>query len=143
MAQNITINRPLTSCRIYFGNGCFWGRQYDYASVESKVLGRAPNQVTAVAGYAGGTQAGPGGKVCYYYADPKVSSVQLCVPISSRLIAPFLHACRVCCTHVSPLTTHSSSNENEMREGKRLLYWAGLLRLRIVVRHLGISVWQE
>ncbi|MEW5299903.1 MAG: hypothetical protein WDW38_002725 [Sanguina aurantia] len=55
---------------IYFGNGCFWGRQYDYASVESK-LGRAPNQVTAVAGYAGGNQAGPGGKVCYYYADPK------------------------------------------------------------------------
>ncbi len=51
---------------VYFGNGCFWGRQKEFVDTEKK-LGRAPDQVSAVVGYAGGKQAGPGGKVCYYY----------------------------------------------------------------------------
>jgi len=51
---------------VYFGNGCFWGRQKEFVDTEKK-LGRAPEQVSAVVGYAGGKQAGPGGKVCYYY----------------------------------------------------------------------------
>ncbi len=43
---------------LYFGNGCFWGRQKDYVDAERKVLGRAPEQVTAVVGYAGGKKQG-------------------------------------------------------------------------------------
>lgn len=46
------------SVPLYFGNGCFWGRQKDYVDAERKVLGRAPDQVTAVVGYAGGTKQG-------------------------------------------------------------------------------------
>lgn len=55
---------------VYFGNGCFWGRQYDFANTEL-ALGRKPEEMTAVVGYAGGTRAGPGEKVCYYYSDPR------------------------------------------------------------------------
>ena len=32
---------------VYFGNGCFWGRQYDFISAE-QALGRAPDDVSAV-----------------------------------------------------------------------------------------------
>ncbi|GFH30271.1 PMSR domain-containing protein, partial [Haematococcus lacustris] len=56
---------------VYFGNGCFWGRQFDFVSAE-KALGRGPEQISAVVGYAGGRQTGPDGKVCYYLADPRV-----------------------------------------------------------------------
>ncbi|KAG2434554.1 hypothetical protein HYH02_012220 [Chlamydomonas schloesseri] len=53
---------------VYFGNGCFWGRQKDFIEVERKQLGRtAPEQLTAVVGYAAGAGAGPGGRVCYVY----------------------------------------------------------------------------
>lgn len=55
---------------VYFGNGCFWGRQKAYVDTE-KAMGRAPSQITSVVGYAGGPQTGPDGKVCYYYADPR------------------------------------------------------------------------
>lgn len=51
---------------VYFGNGCFWGRQKDFVDVE-KTLGRTPDKVSAVVGYAGGRQTGPDGRVCYYY----------------------------------------------------------------------------
>ncbi|KAJ9520366.1 hypothetical protein QJQ45_030301 [Haematococcus lacustris] len=56
---------------VYFGNGCFWGRQFDFVSAE-KALGRGPEQISAVVGYAGGRQTGPDGKVCYYLADPRL-----------------------------------------------------------------------
>lgn len=42
---------------VYFGNGCFWGRQKEFVDAE-KTLGRAPDQVSAVVGYAGGKQQG-------------------------------------------------------------------------------------
>lgn len=52
---------------IYFGNGCFWGRQKDFVDVE-KALGREGGRISAITGYAGGAKgAGPGDKVCYYY----------------------------------------------------------------------------
>lgn len=52
---------------IYFGNGCFWGRQKDFVDVE-KALGREGGKISAITGYAGGAKgAGPGDKVCYYY----------------------------------------------------------------------------
>eukprot|EP00951_Prasinocladus_malaysianus_P034949 scaffold356806_cov52-Prasinocladus_malaysianus.AAC.1 len=39
--------------RIYFGNGCFWGRQKDYVDAELS-MGRTPKNISAVVGYAGG-----------------------------------------------------------------------------------------
>ena len=50
--------RASDSVPLYFGNGCFWGRQKDYVDAERKALGRAPEQVTAVVGYAGGKKTG-------------------------------------------------------------------------------------
>ena len=42
---------------VYFGNGCFWGRQKDFVDVE-KGLGRKGENVSATVGYAGGANAG-------------------------------------------------------------------------------------
>jgi peptide methionine sulfoxide reductase MsrA len=50
---------------VYFGNGCFWGRQFDYVNAE-KALGRDAASMSAVAGYAGGATPARAGKVCYY-----------------------------------------------------------------------------
>lgn len=52
---------------VYFGNGCFWGRQKDFVDVERNYLKRSPDAVSAVVGYAGGRQTGPDGRICYYY----------------------------------------------------------------------------
>ncbi len=38
---------------------------------ECRCRGRSAPDISAVVGYAGGTKAGPDGKVCYYYADPR------------------------------------------------------------------------
>jgi peptide methionine sulfoxide reductase MsrA len=54
---------------IYFGNGCFWGRQRDFAVSEMQ-MNRSMSGVTAVAGYAGGRGASPDGRVCYYIGPP-------------------------------------------------------------------------
>lgn len=56
---------------IYFGSGCFWGRQKEFVDAERDLLGRSAPDISAVVGYAGGKKAGPDGKVCYYYADPR------------------------------------------------------------------------
>ena len=42
---------------VYFGNGCFWGRQKDFVDAE-KALGRSPEQISSVVGYAGGREQG-------------------------------------------------------------------------------------
>jgi len=55
---------------VYFGNGCFWGRQKDFVDTEKK-MGRVPESITSIVGYAGGPKAGPDGSVCYYYSDPR------------------------------------------------------------------------
>jgi peptide methionine sulfoxide reductase MsrA len=52
---------------VYFGNGCFWGRQKDFIDTEMK-LGRDASSSTAVVGYAGGQENGK--DVCYYYNAP-------------------------------------------------------------------------
>eukprot|EP00746_Dinoflagellata_sp_MGD_P135952 gnl/MRDRNA2_/MRDRNA2_69962_c0_seq1.p1 gnl/MRDRNA2_/MRDRNA2_69962_c0~~gnl/MRDRNA2_/MRDRNA2_69962_c0_seq1.p1 ORF type:complete len:256 (-),score=48.97 gnl/MRDRNA2_/MRDRNA2_69962_c0_seq1:39-806(-) len=55
---------------LYFGSGCFWGRQYDFAeTLERGRLGRNDDEITSVSGYAGSSK--PGGKAskgdfCYY-----------------------------------------------------------------------------
>ena len=55
---------------VYFGNGCFWGRQYDFINAE-QALGRAPGDLSAVVGYAAGAIPSPSNKVCYYYTPDK------------------------------------------------------------------------
>jgi peptide methionine sulfoxide reductase MsrA len=52
---------------VYFGNGCFWGRQKDFVDTEMK-LGREMSTATAVVGYAGGKENSK--NVCYYYNQP-------------------------------------------------------------------------
>eukprot|EP00195_Chlamydomonas_chlamydogama_P012112 CAMPEP_0202897334 /NCGR_PEP_ID=MMETSP1392-20130828/6121_1 /ASSEMBLY_ACC=CAM_ASM_000868 /TAXON_ID=225041 /ORGANISM="Chlamydomonas chlamydogama, Strain SAG 11-48b" /LENGTH=296 /DNA_ID=CAMNT_0049582943 /DNA_START=108 /DNA_END=999 /DNA_ORIENTATION=- len=74
-AAAVVESAPATSSKtlpetVYFGNGCFWGRQKDFVDTEL-ALGRPPEQVSSLVGYAGGAQAGPGDKVCYYYSDPR------------------------------------------------------------------------
>jgi hypothetical protein len=72
MMSTTSLVPPLRACcSVYFGNGCFWGRQYDMVNTE-KALGRTPEAMSAVVGYAGGRVAGPDGRVCYYLADPRV-----------------------------------------------------------------------
>ena len=56
-----TMEKPALPETVYFGNGCFWGRQKEYVDTEKEQLGRkAPS---AVVGYAGGKAVGPDGKV--------------------------------------------------------------------------------
>mmetsp|Transcript_27695 Transcript_27695/g.89095 ORF Transcript_27695/g.89095 Transcript_27695/m.89095 type:complete len:252 (+) Transcript_27695:89-844(+) len=51
---------------VYFGSGCFWGRQHDFVEdFERTALRRADGDVTAVGGYAGSARAGADGTVCY------------------------------------------------------------------------------
>jgi hypothetical protein len=52
---------------IYFGNGCFWGRQKDFVDTEMK-MGRDVMSSTAVVGYAGGQENTK--DTCYYYNAP-------------------------------------------------------------------------
>lgn len=59
---------------IYFGNGCFWGRQYDFINAEKNTLNRSTQELSAIVGYAGGKQTSPSGKTCYYY-NPDRSTV--------------------------------------------------------------------
>lgn len=58
---------------VYFGNGCFWGRQYDFIQTEKKDLGRLAGAFSATVGYAGGKNFSPSNKVCYYYTPEKDS----------------------------------------------------------------------
>ena len=51
----------------YFGCGCFWHVQNAMVeALEEKLLHRSGDQLSAFAGYAGGTSAGKGGRVCYH-----------------------------------------------------------------------------
>lgn len=55
-----------TGSKIYFGNGCFWGRQRDFVRIEQELLGRSTKEVTSLVGYAAGQKTGRNGRVCYY-----------------------------------------------------------------------------
>ncbi|GMH63459.1 hypothetical protein TrRE_jg4257 [Triparma retinervis] len=50
----------------YFGMGCFWHIQHEFVEGEIKLLKRKEGDLTARAGYAGGSKAGSGGCVCYH-----------------------------------------------------------------------------
>ena len=51
---------------VYFGAGCFWHVQHEFALAEQKILGRSESQWTSLAGYAGGRGADKEGRVCYH-----------------------------------------------------------------------------
>lgn len=51
---------------MYFGQGCFWHVQHVFSQTEVKELGRKPDGVTSLVGYAGGTKIGDKGQVCYH-----------------------------------------------------------------------------
>jgi len=59
---------------VYFGIGCFWHVQHEFIEAERAILGRADDQLTALAGFAGGSRVGKnanrpdqkGGLVCYH-----------------------------------------------------------------------------
>lgn len=53
---------------VYFGCGCFWHVQHELVEAEKTILGRSDNELTARAGYAGGTKGAKDGKVCYHNA---------------------------------------------------------------------------
>jgi hypothetical protein len=71
---------------VYFGSGCFWGRQKDFVDVEEITLGRSDQDVTALVGYAGG----PVPKGALHLNPPKPSGR------ATR------DACVVCATHPLP-----------------------------------------
>lgn len=55
---------------VYFGCGCFWHMQHEFVLAEMSSLCRQGENITARTAYAGGTQVGPGGLVCYHnYAN--------------------------------------------------------------------------
>lgn len=54
---------------VYFGCGCFWHEQHEFAALEMSALCRNGDNLTARAAYAGGTKVGPGGLVCYHNSE--------------------------------------------------------------------------
>jgi len=62
------LTRP-NGTAVYFGNGCFWERQWAYVRVEREVLHRTLDGVSSVTGYAGGHSAAQD-TVCYHTASP-------------------------------------------------------------------------
>jgi len=59
------LNTQSKALKIFLGVGCFWKIQKDIADVEIDAMKRAKADVTALAGYAGSTEVGPNGLVCY------------------------------------------------------------------------------
>lgn len=51
---------------VYFGCGCFWHVQHGLAITEMSKLCRQRGNITARAGYAGGSRVGEDGLVCYH-----------------------------------------------------------------------------
>lgn len=58
---------------VYVGAGCFWHIQHELVKWEQTVLGRSPDEITAVVGYAGAALVDGGGNtqkaVCYNTKD--------------------------------------------------------------------------
>lgn len=52
------------SISVFFGLGCFWHMQHEFFQAEKAILERRNQDVSALAGYAGG--AHPSDKVCYH-----------------------------------------------------------------------------
>jgi len=54
VTTNSAADAPLS---VYFGVGCFWHVQHEFVAAEKLLLGRTDDQITAKAGYAGGTKS--------------------------------------------------------------------------------------
>lgn len=68
-ATHVHVNSTnhLTNANVaYLGCGCFWHVQHVMVHFEQTTLGRMRSDITAFAGYAGGTAVGDGGRVCYH-----------------------------------------------------------------------------
>ncbi len=101
-------------CTHLAGNGCFWGRQYDFVNTE-QAMGRQANDISAVVGYAGGKAAGPDGKVCYYLADPRVSTGTRCRNTEQTHAHTHTHTYARTHTHVHSADTHRPAHRPEHR----------------------------
>jgi len=55
-----------SNVNVFFGQGCFWHVQHELVKKEASSLQRQGPAFTALAGYAGGTKVGDGGRVCYH-----------------------------------------------------------------------------
>jgi hypothetical protein len=69
--ENATSSNRTKVTVVYFGNGCFWERQYAYTNVEMDESGpfkRPSSEVTSVVGYGGGRGQSSDGLVCYHHA---------------------------------------------------------------------------
>ena len=64
--EHIMPSSDLTT--VIFASGCFWLRQHSFVAFEQSTLGRAADEITTVAGYAGGIASGIHGEVCHYNA---------------------------------------------------------------------------
>ena len=53
MAMAATSDEDLPLTFAYFGNGCFWGRQHEFVSLEKDILNREDVQVKSLAGIRG------------------------------------------------------------------------------------------
>ncbi|KAK3242783.1 hypothetical protein CYMTET_47544 [Cymbomonas tetramitiformis] len=73
---------------VYFGNGCFWERQYAMANIEmgcsleyktpacNRPFHREPAQVSSVVGYAGGKRHSRTGEICYHHTGDSIDGTQ-------------------------------------------------------------------
>ncbi|CAE7506829.1 unnamed protein product [Symbiodinium pilosum] len=55
-----------SNVNMYVGQGCFWHVQHELVKQETADLGRKAADITALSGYAGGTEVGSKGEVCYH-----------------------------------------------------------------------------
>ena len=46
--------------------GCFWHIQHEFIAAEREILGRGDQELSSLAGYAGGTKTDKEGRVCYH-----------------------------------------------------------------------------
>mmetsp|Transcript_22824 Transcript_22824/g.36313 ORF Transcript_22824/g.36313 Transcript_22824/m.36313 type:complete len:227 (+) Transcript_22824:78-758(+) len=65
LSQHVPIDDAV---EVYFGCGCFWHVQHEFVRLEQHLLGRQGSEVTARAAYAGSSQVGDNGLVCYHNA---------------------------------------------------------------------------
>jgi len=80
---------------VYFGCGCFWHVQHEFATLEAMYFGSAEDGITSRAAYAGGTKVGEGGLVCYHNMQGKAyygsmghaEVVSLTVPVGNFSLA--------------------------------------------------------
>merc|ERR1711907_131718 len=91
LRSNAAPVRNPRSNSVWFGEGCFWERQYAYVMVELNQTGpfqRTNASVSSLVGYAGAKGTGAGGLVCYDNSDPTntdYGSLGYCEAVSINL----------------------------------------------------------